>query len=187
MYWINDATTHPAIPVCRLWQNISAGLPVTKQLRLFLGTLGMLLGNAAMAQVTTVFIDFSNAKDTSVTFSTLKRNGSACNVANGNCIEFHITLNPGSDLVNLDVQKPAPTGASTYYQVNCRPATSLVTPACISGLTQVVITFCKSGNDAPDYIISASSLVQGSADLVLRQNCSGLLSKRRFLPMVGAQ
>lgn len=125
------------------------------------------------SQVTTIDIDLSGSKDTSVTITT-NRNGNVC--SGTNCVKFNITLNPGSDLLSLDVKNPAPPGNSAFYQVNCGSQTSLASPVCISGQTTVSVTFCKPGNDKPDYTITASSLVKGSADITLRQNCSGIMS-----------
>jgi hypothetical protein len=126
------------------------------------------------AQLVVYNLDFSSKKDTTLLISNVSRNGNVC--TGSNCIQFNITLNPGSDLVSLDIKSPAPTGASAFYQVNCGPQTSLATPVCIYGMNTVTITYCKNGNDKPDYYISASSLVAASADLNLRQGCSGTMS-----------
>jgi gliding motility-associated-like protein len=123
---------------------------------------------------TTITLDLSGKKDTTVVIDNISRNGDVC--TGSNCIRFNITLNGGSDLLSLNVQSPAPPGSSAFYQVNCGPQTSLATPVCISGQTSVSVTFCKPGNDKPTYTISASSLVKGSADLNLRQGCSGTMS-----------
>jgi gliding motility-associated-like protein len=128
----------------------------------------------SFSQVTTINLDLSGKKDTTVVIDDVSRNGNVC--SGSNCIKFNITLNGSSDLLSLNVQSPAPPGSSAFYQVNCGPQTSLATPVCISGLTTVSVTFCKPGNDKPTYTISASSLVKGSADITLRQNCSGTMS-----------
>ncbi|MCA6449595.1 MAG: gliding motility-associated C-terminal domain-containing protein [Chitinophagaceae bacterium] len=52
----------------------------------------------------------------------------------------------------------------------------MATKICVNGVTSVSISFCKNGKNPYDYKISASTLVKGSADLTLRQNCSGTLS-----------
>ncbi len=70
---------------------------------------------------------------------------------------------------------PAPNGAA-YYQINCGPQTSLGTPACVSGMTTVCITYCKPGGDNPIYTITASGAIHGSSDITLRQGCTGVLS-----------
>lgn len=123
---------------------------------------------------TTINLDLSGNRDTTVVITSTSRNGNVC--SGSNCIQFNITLNGGSDLLSLNVQSPAPPGNSAFYQVNCGPQTSLASPVCISGMTSVSVTFCKPGNDKPIYTISASSLVKGSDDIALRQGCSGTMS-----------
>lgn len=123
--------------------------------------------------VTTINIDFSASKDTSVTIKNKSRSGDTC--GGTNCIVFKVTLNPGSDRLSFDVLGAPSFGALTY-QVNCGTPTSIATPVCITGLTTASVTFCKSGNNQYDYVITTSSTVKGSADLTLRQNCSGTMS-----------
>lgn len=120
-------------------------------------------------------VNFSAAKDTSWTLNA-SRSGTACvgtSGADDRCIRFNVTLNAGSDLLNFSADQL--TGAS-FYSINCGPLIPIGTPACITGLTSVCISFCKPGNNSVNYTISASSIIKGSADLVLRQNCSGTMS-----------
>lgn len=120
-------------------------------------------------------VNFSAAKDTSWTLNA-SRGGTACvgtPGADDRCIRFNITLNAGSDLLNFSADQL--TGAS-FYSINCGPLIPIGTPACITGLTSACISFCKPGNNSVNYTISASSIIKGSADIVLRQNCSGTMS-----------
>ncbi len=120
-------------------------------------------------------INFSAAKDTSWTLNAA-RNGTACVGTSGEddrCIRFNVMLNPGSDLLNFTADQL--TGAS-FYSINCGALIPIGTPACITGLTSVCISFCKPGGNKVNYTITASSIIKGSADLVLRQNCSGTMS-----------
>lgn len=120
-------------------------------------------------------INFSAAKDTSWTLNAA-RNGTACVGTSGEddrCIRFNVILNPGSDLLNFTADQL--TGAS-FYSINCGPLIPIGTPACITGLTSVCISFCKPGGNKVNYTVTASSIIKGSADIVLRQNCSGTMS-----------
>lgn len=120
-------------------------------------------------------INFSAAKDTSWTLNAA-RDGTACvgtAGADDRCIRFNITLNAGSDLLNFNADQL--TGAS-FYSINCGPLIPIGTPACITGLSTVCISFCKPGGNKVNYTITASSIIKGSADIVLRQNCSGTMS-----------
>ncbi|MEO7529882.1 MAG: hypothetical protein ABIS69_00680, partial [Sediminibacterium sp.] len=140
---------------------------------LFLMLLSLLCGRA-LGQSTFTF-DLSAAKDTSVTTGSIARNGAFC--SGTNCVKFDITLNTGTDLLELAIVGGAAPNGSEFYQINCGPTHySLATPVCISGLTSVSITFCKPGNNQNIYKITASSAVKGTADLTLRQNCSGSMS-----------
>jgi gliding motility-associated-like protein len=123
------------------------------------------------SQVNTVTVDLSAQKDITKTVSAT-RNGNIC--ADNNCVQFNLILNPGSDLVSMSVsQQPA---SALYYVNNCLGPYPLTTPVCVTGQTSVSIIFCKPGGNSQTYTITASSLVQASADLTLRQNCSGTMS-----------
>lgn len=120
-------------------------------------------------------INFSAAKDTSWTLNA-SRDGTACVGTPGEddrCIRFNVSLNSGSDLLNFNADQL--TGAS-FYSINCGPLIPIGTPACITGLSSVCISFCKPGGNKVNYTITASSIIRGSEDLVLRQNCSGTMS-----------
>ncbi|HEU5166232.1 MAG TPA: gliding motility-associated C-terminal domain-containing protein [Chitinophagaceae bacterium] len=118
-------------------------------------------------------VDFSASVDTSVVIQST-RNGDCC--SGNNCIRFDLIINPACSYVNLTVQNPAPPGNAAYYQVNCGPQTSLGTPICVVGQTNVSITFCKPGNDNPIYTIVASGAFQGSGDITVREGCTGSMN-----------
>src|SRR5215213_1138675 len=98
---------------------------------------------AQTCTATSFNVDLSASTDTSVTFQST-RNGDCCNGTN--CIRFNLTINPACSYVNFTVANPAPPGNAAYYQIDCGPQTSLGTPICVVGKTNVTITFCKPGN-----------------------------------------
>jgi len=124
-------------------------------------------------------LDFSASVDTSVVIQST-RNGDCC--GGTNCIRFDLIINPACSYVNFTVQNPAPPGNAAYYQVNCGPQTSLGTPICVVGQTQVSITFCKPGNDNPIYTITAAGAFQGSGDITVREGCTGSISVTGLTP-----
>lgn len=126
-----------------------------------------------MSQVKMITIDFSSSKDTTYTTALLDRNGDTC--GGKNCIVFKVILNGGSDQLSLDADGAPGLGSATY-QVNCGATYNLASPACITGLSIAYVTFCKVGSNDYRYTISASSTVKGSADLLLREQCSGSMS-----------
>src|SRR5687767_14508802 len=94
-------------------------------------------------------VNLSASADNSVSI-TDKRDGNCC--SGTNCINFDITVNPASDLINFNADQI--TGAS-FYSVNCGPQIPIGTPACITGLTNVKISFCKPGNNIVTYTITS--------------------------------
>lgn len=118
-------------------------------------------------------VDLSNSIDTTVTFQST-RNGDCC--TGTNCIRFNLKLNPACSYVNFTVANPAPPGNAAYYQIDCGTPTSLGTPICIVGKTNVVITFCKPGNDNPIYTITAAGALKGSDDITVREGCTGSMN-----------
>ena len=118
-------------------------------------------------------VDLSASIDTTVSFQST-RNGNCC--AGNNCIRFNLILNPACSYVNFSVANPAPPGNAPYYQIDCGPLTSLGTPICIVGKTNVVISFCKPGNDNPIYTITAAGALKGSEDITVREGCTGSIN-----------
>src|SRR5678810_337025 len=138
--------------------------------------------NGLSAQTCTAItynVDLSASVDTSVIIQST-RNGDCC--GGTNCIRFDLIINPACSYVNFTVQNPAPPGNAAYYQVNCGPQTSLGTPICVVGQTQVSITFCKPGNDNPIYTITAAGAFQGSGDITVREGCTGSMSVSGLTP-----
>ncbi len=152
---------------------------MSKNLRLFFFCLVLLARSyTAVGQASTpIPVDLSGAADTSVTFTNVKRNGDWC--ADNNCAVFNIKVNPGSDLINFDSNQP--TGAS-FYSINCGPLIPSGTPACITGLTNIQISFCKPGANLVTFYITATRTVKASGDLNLRQLCSGTMSVTGLKP-----
>jgi gliding motility-associated-like protein len=146
-----------------------------KKVLLFsLGFLSLLTGLRAQVCTATSFdVDLSSSIDTTAVFQS-QRNGNCC--TGTNCIRFNLTLNPACSYVNFNVQNPAPPGNAAFYQVDCGPAQSLGTPICIVGKTNVVITFCKPGNDNPIYTITAAGAIKGSDDITVREGCTGTMN-----------
>jgi large repetitive protein len=117
-----------------------------------------------------IVVDFTKSADTT-TVITGARSGSCC--GDNNCISFTIKKNPLSDMINFNADQL--TGAS-FYTIDCGPLIPIGTPACISGLTSFKISFCKPGSNPVNYTITAIKGISASADLKLRQACTGSMS-----------
>jgi hypothetical protein len=121
-----------------------------------------------------IIIDFSGKADTSTVISAA-RSGNCC--GDNNCISFLIKTNPLTDMVNFNVDQI--TGAS-FYTIDCGPLIPIGTPACISGLSSIKISFCKPGANPVNYTITALKGTSTSGNLNLRQGCTGTMSVNSF-------
>jgi hypothetical protein len=121
-----------------------------------------------------IIIDFSAKADTSTVISGA-RSGNCC--GDNNCISFLIKSNPLTDMINFNADQI--TGAS-FYTVNCGPLIPIGTPACISGLSTIKISFCKPGANPVNYTITALRGTTTSGNLNLRQGCTGSMSVSGF-------
>ncbi|MBL4577107.1 MAG: hypothetical protein JKX74_01465, partial [Flavobacteriales bacterium] len=108
--------------------------------------------------VPTLILDLTSTADTILTVSSFARAGYCCGVSGINkCIRFEITPHPQTRQVSFNVMNPSPPG-SAFYQVNCGSPIPLTNFTCLLDTLPFCIVFCKSGNDAPDYIITTSSV-----------------------------
>ena len=143
----------------------------------------LFIARAAQAQCNapTFTVNLSAAADTSWTLSGQGRSGNCC--GSSNCVTFVVTLHPGSELISFDVTNPSPSG-SAFYQVNCGTPVSIGTPLCVVGLlSPLTITYCKPGNDKPDYVITAATVVKACADITLQKTaCKDTLTVSNVIP-----
>ena len=150
-----------------------------KQIQYFLVFLALLGQESLKAQCTTctaltIPVDLSADPDSVWTYSGT-RSGSCCGIASGQaCIRFNVTVHPQATQIGFNVANPAPPGGA-FYQLNCGPQTSLGTPLCVNGLTNFCITFCKNGNDSPNYTISSTRQFTVTPDQTLSTGCIGTI------------
>lgn len=86
-----------------------------------------------------------------------QRDGHCCgnNTGNDKCIEFELTLDPGTAAISFDIVSGAVPSGALFYQLNCGPPTAVGQPICVSGVGPHTITFCKPGNNQNVYAINA--------------------------------
>ncbi|SMD17252.1 Ig-like domain-containing protein, partial [Pedobacter nyackensis] len=141
-------------------------------LRLLALFLFIILFNTSGSGQTVINVDLTASPNITKTYTGYPRSGTNC--GDSDCIVFNITLNPGTDLVSFS---PDQVTGSSFYTIDCGALTPVGTPACISGKTQVSLSFCKpGGNTNIVYTITASTSVSASADLIVRTGCSAPLS-----------
>lgn len=139
--------------------------------------LGLNYQSHAQSCATPLIVDFSTQPTGSVTINAA-RNGNCC--GDQNCISFLVKVNPFTDMINFNADQI--TDAS-FYTINCGPLIPIGTPACLSGLGSTIkISFCKPGNNAINYTITAIAGITTSNDLNLRQGCTGAMSVSGLIP-----
>ncbi|KAA8479949.1 gliding motility-associated-like protein [Arcticibacter tournemirensis] len=125
-----------------------------------------------------IIVDLRASPNMSKSFKT-KRNGDCC--GDKSCVTFKIYLHPGSDLLSFATDKI--TGAG-FYSIDCGSLIPSGTAACLSKSSDIVIiTYCKpGGGDEETYTIKTSTEVSASADINLRQGCTGEMSVNGLQP-----
>lgn len=84
------------------------------------------------------------------------RNDNCCGTTNPDrCLEFEITLDPGTIAINFTIASGAVPPGSMFYQINCGPPIVVGSPVCLSGVGPHTLTFCKPGNNPNTYGIFA--------------------------------
>lgn len=122
---------------------------------------GLLLNSNAFSQpcdpATPSFtIDLTGNSDSVWTSPNISREGLCCGAQSPDvCIEFIITLDPGTVGIRLDIVSGAqPTGA-LFYTVECLNPTAVGDTMCLNGAGPHRITFCKPGANKNVYAITA--------------------------------
>jgi hypothetical protein len=127
--------------------------------------------------ITPIPVDLSASPTGSVTINR-SRDADCC--GGTNCITFLVKVNPGTDVINFDVDQI--TGGGNYT-INCGSLIQTGIPACISGLgSTITVSFCKTGNNAATYTITAIAGITTSSNLNLRQGCTGTMSVSGLIP-----
>ena len=120
----------------------------------------------------TINVDLSGSVTATATVASDRSGNTSC--GGSNCVVFHITLNPGADLLGISCDQHA---ASNDYTVNCGPLTPISTPICLTGgATTVDVAFCKPGGNTITYTFTESLAVKASPDITVRQGCTGSMS-----------
>ncbi len=124
--------------------------------------------------VPSIVVDLSASPDTTWISPYVQRNDNCCGTSSPDkCVEFIITLNPGSQGINFDIYSGAiPTG-SMFYQINCGPPIAVGEPVCLNGVGPHVLTFCKPGNNQNQYAITSIPDPSVSPNIILNDGCIG--------------
>ena len=126
----------------------------------------------------TFSINFTGQPAGTWTSNPQARAGDCCAASDVNCVQFSVTLDPGSDGLSFSIPVgcgAAPSG-SLFYQVNCGPLTSVGSALCLTGTGPFIITFCKPGGNANCYQITSIPAPASGGDVVTALGCQDTLT-----------
>ena len=126
----------------------------------------------------TPYITVDLSADPSMTIETIAviRDGSCCNGADENCVEFTIFLHPDAEGILFDVASGANPGGALDYQLNCGPITASGSePICLDGEGPHHISFCKPGSNQNTYEITSVPGPTTSEDVIAADGCTDTL------------
>uniref|UniRef100_UPI00321642D8 HYR domain-containing protein n=1 Tax=uncultured Draconibacterium sp. TaxID=1573823 RepID=UPI00321642D8 len=116
-----------------------------------------------MDTVQRFLVDFNDAPDSVwvATDEVEKRHGYCCDDIDfgdeWGCIAFNVYLDENAVGLILDGRAPWPSGESEYYRIDCIDSLSLDGVICLEGGRFYTVTFCKPGEDRPEYRITSIS------------------------------
>lgn len=105
-----------------------------------------------------------------------KRKGLCCTAKSPDvCVEFFITLDPGSQGIKLDIETGAEPPGALFYEVNCANPTPVGSIMCLNGIGPHRVTFCKPGNNPNSYRITSIPAPKASPPIAVSDGCSGII------------
>ncbi len=114
---------------------------------------------------------------------TVVRLDHCCGVSNPDrCIEFRITLDPGTIALNFYIASGAIPSGSMFYQINCGPPVAVGTPVCVTGPGPHTLTFCKPGNNPNTYGIVGIPAPALLGDNIASQICPATITAVGYDP-----
>ena len=129
-------------------------------------------GQACDSITPSLIIDLTGNPDSVWTSPNISRAGYCCSASGSdNCIEFIITIDPNSEGIRLDIISGAIPPGALFFEVNCANPTEVGDTLCLSGVGPHRITFCKPGNNANVYTITAINDPKVSDAIVVSEGC----------------
>lgn len=98
-------------------------------------------------------INLTGNNDSIWTSGSITRAGNCC--SSNNCVEFNVTIDNSSNGIKLEIISGAVPGGSLNYTISCGTPQSFGQAVCLTGVGPHRITFCKPGNNANVYRITA--------------------------------
>ena len=101
-------------------------------------------------------VDLSSSIDSVWISPLVVRDGNCCGTTNPDrCIEFYITMNPGTIAIRFSINSGAIPPGSMFYQIGCGPQVPVGDAVCLQAPGPYTLTFCKPGNNENTYKIEA--------------------------------
>ena len=101
-------------------------------------------------------VDLSSSIDSVWISPLVVRHGNCCGTSNPDrCIEFYITMNPGTIAIRFSINSGAIPPGSMFYQIECGPQVPVGDAVCLQAPGPYTLTFCKPGNNENTYKIEA--------------------------------
>ena len=101
-------------------------------------------------------VDLSSSIDSVWISPLVVRDGNCCGTTNPDrCVEFYITMNPGTIAIRFSINSGAIPPGSMFYQVNCGPQIPVGDAVCLPPPGPYTLTFCKPGGNENTYKIEA--------------------------------
>lgn len=128
------------------------------------------------ATVPSYFINFVGTPDSVWTSPSLIRQGNCCGTTSPDrCLRFEFVIDSNVAAVKFDITVGAIPPGALFYQLDCGPQQDIRTLGCISTPGFHALTFCKSGNNANTYTLSAIPKPLFPAADTVRVGCSRTL------------
>ncbi len=128
-------------------------------------------------------VDLSSSSNANWISPSIIRSGLCCGASSPDvCVEFIIYLNSQSQGILFDIYSGAVPGGAMFYQINCGPPVAVGQPICLTGPGPHVLTFCKPGNNANQYIIQAIPEPTVSPDITINEGCVGQILTTGLIP-----
>ena len=99
------------------------------------------------------------------------------------CISFVVTLAPQVAALYFSVENPQPSVSASQFHINCDTTIySVQDTVCMTGYSPpYTITYCKPGNDKPDYVITGIGAGEISPPITVSEACSDTLYADGFV------
>jgi gliding motility-associated-like protein len=95
---------------------------------------------------------------------------------NNVCVDFLVTLDPGSQGIRFDVASGAVPGGAMFWSLNCGPQYPVGENICLNSVGPHKVTLCKPGNNPNSYTITSIAAPGVSPPTVVSNSCTSTIT-----------